>query len=67
MTTQKLTRHQIDALKKIKAGRGSFRACWSVKSWPVLVDLGLAKPRYDGPRYRIEITQAGIDWLRANQ
>ena len=65
MTTQRLTRHQVAALKEIKSRDGGFSAHWCKKSWPVLVELGLATERHGANK--IQITQAGIEWLRANQ
>lgn len=64
MTTQKLTKRQSDALKDINRFRGSFSVYWRPKSWPVLIDLGLAKK--NGPGF-VAITEAGIEWLEANQ
>lgn len=64
MTTQKLTKRQIDALKDISKFCGNFSIYWRPKSWPVLVDLGLAKKRGAD---RVVITEAGAQWLEANQ
>lgn len=65
MTTQKLTRHQVAALKEINESEKGMSIYFRVKSWPVLVQLGLVTERHGANR--VIITQAGIEWLRANQ
>lgn len=65
MTTQKLTKHQIEALKEINESEKGLSIYFRVKSWPILVELGLATERNGANR--VIITKAGIEWLRANQ